>query len=277
MLQSAWLPYCLLLYISGPPQNVTNLIRNASTLSWDAPFSLDLTNADPDIVYCVEVYNITCGRRDLIISDCNVTEPSYTSDDIAPDGYIYEYTVTPRSNVEGARNGTDETEAGMLINYHLDKQLDMIAYYTDSFLILKESSMGHSVSMMNITEMEYALGNTSCHMNVSTQVTLHLDMLLYDVYTVLSYIGEDDDYNACTFILLQGAIRPASYSLYLDSLDDLNIYTHDEFLDVTAFSYEETAIVLKVAPLPFRRLWNVTVFAYDCDNHPLMEGMELGL
>ena len=52
------------------------------------------------------MYNITCGRRDLIISDCNVTEPSYTSDDIAPDGYIYEYTVTPRSNVEGASNGT---------------------------------------------------------------------------------------------------------------------------------------------------------------------------
>ena len=70
----------------------------------------------------------------------------------------------------------------------------MIAYYTDNFLILEESSMGHSVSMMNITEMEYALGNTSCHMNVSTQVTLHLDMLLYQVYTVLSYIGEDDVY-----------------------------------------------------------------------------------
>ena len=63
----------------------------------------------------MEVYNITCGRRDLIISDCNVTEPSYTSDDIAPDGYIYEYTVTPRSNVEGARNGTSLTVAGSCI------------------------------------------------------------------------------------------------------------------------------------------------------------------
>ena len=49
---------------------------------------------------------ITCGRRDLVISDCSVTEPSYASDDIAPHGYIYEYTVTPRNNVEGARNGT---------------------------------------------------------------------------------------------------------------------------------------------------------------------------
>ena len=87
--------------------------RSSSTLTWVPPFSLDLTGVDPDIVYCVEVYNITCGRRDLIVSDCNVTEPSYTSDDIAPDGYIYEYTVTPKSNVEGARNGTSLTVTGI--------------------------------------------------------------------------------------------------------------------------------------------------------------------
>ena len=99
----------------GQLQRVSDLYRNASTLFWVAPFSLNLTNVDPDIVYCVEVYNITCGRRDLIISDCNVTEPSYTSDDIVPDGYIYEYTVTPRSNVEGARNGTSLTKMGVLI------------------------------------------------------------------------------------------------------------------------------------------------------------------
>jgi hypothetical protein len=82
-------------------------------MSWEAPFSLDLTDVDPDIVYCVEVYNITCGRRDLIISDCTVIEPSYTSDDIGPHGYIYEYTITPRSNMQGASNGTSVTIEGM--------------------------------------------------------------------------------------------------------------------------------------------------------------------
>ena len=80
--------------------------RDSSTLSWTPPSSLDLTGVDLDIIYCVEVYNITCGRRDLIVSDCNVTEPSYTSGDIASNGYIYEYIVTPRSNVKGAKNGT---------------------------------------------------------------------------------------------------------------------------------------------------------------------------
>ena len=89
----------------GPLQSVHDLIRNVdiSIIEWVAPFSLNLTNAEPDIVYCVEVYNITCGRS-LVISDCNVLETSYSSDDLQP-GYIYEYTVTPRSNVEGAQNG----------------------------------------------------------------------------------------------------------------------------------------------------------------------------
>ena len=88
---------------------VTQLRKEDSTLIWNPPFSLDLTYVDPDIVYCVEVFNITCGERELVISDCNVTENSYTSDAIAPDGYIYEYIVTPRSNVQGAVNGTPST------------------------------------------------------------------------------------------------------------------------------------------------------------------------
>ena len=92
------------------------LVRNFTTLSWTEPFSLDLTNVEPDIVYCVDVYNITCGGRELLISDCDVTETSYTCDVIAPDGYIYEYIVTPRSNVEGAVNGTpSQPLRGMII------------------------------------------------------------------------------------------------------------------------------------------------------------------
>ena len=103
------LRYTIYLYVLifpvGNLDKATNIHKTASILSWSPPFSLNLTNIEPDIVYCVEVYNITCGRRDLITSDCDVTEPSYTSDDLL-DGYIYEYIVTPRSNVEGARNGT---------------------------------------------------------------------------------------------------------------------------------------------------------------------------
>ena len=102
------------MYISGPLGSISSLTRNANTLSWIPPFSLDLTGVDPDIVYCVQVYNITCGRRDLIVSECDVMETSYTSDALQP-GYVYEYTVTPRSNVDGASNGSINIVTGRLI------------------------------------------------------------------------------------------------------------------------------------------------------------------
>ena len=97
--------------IIGTLNTVINLNRTDKLLLWTAPFSLNLTGIDPDIVYCVEVYNITCGRS-LLISECDVIETSYTNDTLLP-GYIYEYTVTPRSNVEGASNGTSLTIKGM--------------------------------------------------------------------------------------------------------------------------------------------------------------------
>ena len=84
-------------------EGVKDVRKAYTTITWDPPTSLDLTNVEPDIAYCVEVYNITCGDRELLIHDCNVTEPHYI---ITPDGYIREYIVTPRSNVEGAVNGT---------------------------------------------------------------------------------------------------------------------------------------------------------------------------
>ena len=90
---------------------MVNLERRNASIIWEAPFSLNLTNVEPDIVYCVEVYNITCGGRELLISDCDVMETSYTST-LQP-GYIYEYTVTPRSNVEGAQNGTSKNVTGV--------------------------------------------------------------------------------------------------------------------------------------------------------------------
>ena len=100
--------------IIGPLQSVANLKRRNNTIVWGAPFSLNLTNVEPDIVYCVEVYNITCGGRELLISDCDVMETSYTSDVLEP-GYLYKYTVTPRSNVEGAQNGTTKTITGACV------------------------------------------------------------------------------------------------------------------------------------------------------------------
>ena len=85
--------------------------RISSNITWTPPFSLDLTGVDPDIVYCVEVYNITCGVDDLVVGDCGVTEARYV-DNRLQQGLIYRITITPRSNGRGAVNGTNLTKNG---------------------------------------------------------------------------------------------------------------------------------------------------------------------
>lgn len=99
---------------------VRNFVRNVSSISWDSPTSLDLTNISPDIAYCLEVYNITCGVRDLLLNDCNLFEDYYTNSIFDP-AYIYEINITPRSNIDGAENGTTVTVNGN--NYHARKYL----------------------------------------------------------------------------------------------------------------------------------------------------------
>ena len=91
---------------------VNNLISSSSLvniiLSWEAPFSLNLTS-EPDIAYCVDVHNITdnIGGTCLIFSDCNVltTYFIYSNTNPNPSDY-FQFTIIPRSNVPGARNGT---------------------------------------------------------------------------------------------------------------------------------------------------------------------------
>jgi hypothetical protein len=101
---------------------VIEIERNFSTINWKAPFSLNLTGVDPDIVYCVEVYNITCGVDDLVAGDCDVTEPRYTDNRLQ--GYIYRITITPRSNRQDAQNGTNNIKQGI----HLLSALNIIIW-----------------------------------------------------------------------------------------------------------------------------------------------------
>ena len=82
---------------------------SAIALTWQPPFSLDLTRTEPDIVYCLDIFNITDGEAeaDHLISNCSVFEPLYKFATENPDFEdLFQFVVTPRSNVEGARNGT---------------------------------------------------------------------------------------------------------------------------------------------------------------------------
>ena len=105
------MPYLIL----GSLEAVVNLMAKFTSsfihLSWLPPFSLNLTTAEPDIVYCVDVFNITSGEtefeRDHLISNCSVFQSYYTFAIDDPDPIdSFQFIVAPRSNIEGARNGT---------------------------------------------------------------------------------------------------------------------------------------------------------------------------
>ena len=88
------------------------MVANFS-LVWEPPFTLNLTNVHPDIVYCVDVYNVSCANRQHLLSDCSLTEPTYPYDYNHQRADLLEYVVVPRSNVENARNGTPQVLIGI--------------------------------------------------------------------------------------------------------------------------------------------------------------------
>ena len=88
---------------SGPPSAVVDLktTSNATsiTISWEAPWSLDVTGVDHDIWYSVLIQNVTDENNPTPISctDCtNITETVYTftPDHLTP-CHVYNFSVTP--------------------------------------------------------------------------------------------------------------------------------------------------------------------------------------
>ena len=81
---------------------------NASsvTISWTAPFSLDVTGVDPDIWYSVLIYNVTDENNPtaILCTDCiNITETHYTfTPDYLSPCHVYNFSVIP---VNGAGQG----------------------------------------------------------------------------------------------------------------------------------------------------------------------------
>ncbi len=87
-----------------------NIAGSCSQLNvtWVAPFSLNLTSAEPDIQYCVDVYNVTEEEDDLLQSECDISDTQYLFDVAYPVG-TYKFSVTPESNIDGSLNGTTST------------------------------------------------------------------------------------------------------------------------------------------------------------------------
>ena len=91
-------------------------------ITWEAPFSLNLTTAEPDIMYFIDIYNISGGGE--LVESNNVVTSSYifTPDNPNPD-HLFSFEVTPRSNVPGALNGTtSEPVQGYVLNSEFTKK-----------------------------------------------------------------------------------------------------------------------------------------------------------
>ena len=115
---------------TGPLARVSNLRRvdlivypmyDTLVYSWDPPFSLNVTNADPDIIYCVRIYNSSCSTTSQnqttidIVHICNVTETNFIISKEPSTDELYEIEVFSRSNVDMASNGTSSFYRGIII------------------------------------------------------------------------------------------------------------------------------------------------------------------
>ncbi len=48
------------------------------SISWDAPFHYDVLRTDPDLTYCVNIWNTTESQPSLSYSKCDINVTAYT-------------------------------------------------------------------------------------------------------------------------------------------------------------------------------------------------------
>ena len=90
--------------LAAVPTLVATPLAGSILFNWAAPFSLNLTNTEPDITYCVNVYNSTGERTELVAGECALTETQYSfTEDVTSPCDTFTAVVTP---VNRAGNGT---------------------------------------------------------------------------------------------------------------------------------------------------------------------------
>ena len=97
--------YLTVLYCVGLLSSVESLAfssqSSAISLSWAAPFTLDITDIDPDITYCVDVVSSSS-----VVKECDITVTDYLFPLSSNIGCVdVTFTVTP-VNVLGEGNKT---------------------------------------------------------------------------------------------------------------------------------------------------------------------------
>ena len=91
------------LYFSGKPAAVSNLtsanLTDLICLTWDTPFTLDITGVDPDISYCVDIRAVTNDTDSTPLpTNYSVYTPKFNFTMDYPNtstSVIYEFRVAP--------------------------------------------------------------------------------------------------------------------------------------------------------------------------------------
>ena len=126
---------CIVRFFLGPLSAATGLTatHNATsiTISWEAPWSLDVTGVDHDIWYSVLIQNVTDENNPTPISctDCtNITETVYTftPDHLSP-CHVYKFSVTP---FNGAGQGEGSNYYSTLHDLSCTFDLSLISLMT---------------------------------------------------------------------------------------------------------------------------------------------------
>lgn len=83
-------------------------------LTWER----SLINTDYTILYCVDIFKVVEGEETFVHAKCVVDQTSYvfSTGESEPDpNDLFQFTITPRYNVDGARNGTSMNVTGYFI------------------------------------------------------------------------------------------------------------------------------------------------------------------
>ena len=89
-----------------------NYSSKSITITWDSLPSLDLTDSDPDIIYTIKIFKITCGHN-VSISHEVVTGSTITKENLDL-MQIYKVVIAARNNVSGAENGPSVEMEGII-------------------------------------------------------------------------------------------------------------------------------------------------------------------
>ena len=88
---------------------------NSLMIFWNPLPSLDISDTDPDIVYTVELFRITCGQNVLISHSVMAGSNAVLENlDLMQ---IYKAVVAARNNVPEARNGPSMEMEGIANTY----------------------------------------------------------------------------------------------------------------------------------------------------------------